>query len=128
MIYSSYADDKLSLWEIKEGKFLEAQIQEIACAISHAFMDIQQIPYDQSVMIRAQLIYLSIGLDILANKSIPQRSYVGRHHEMRAKKKNRAQGNGQEKQLQVGRGKKLESSVKENLLFVMPCAEPRQGS
>ena len=90
MIYSSYADDKLSLWEIKEGKFHEAQIQEIACAISHAFMDIQQIPYDQSVMIRAQLIYLSIGLDILANKSIPQRSYVGRHHEMRAKKNNRA--------------------------------------
>ena len=47
LIYSSYADDKLSLWEIKEGKFHEAQIQEIACAISHAFMDIQQIPYDQ---------------------------------------------------------------------------------
>ena len=46
LIYSSYADDKLSLWEIKEGKFHEAQIQEIACAISHAFMDIQQIPYD----------------------------------------------------------------------------------
>ena len=42
------------------------------------------------LMIRAQLIYLSIGLDILANKSIPQRSYVGRHHEMRAKKNNRA--------------------------------------
>ena len=86
LIYSSYADDKLSLWEIKEGKFHEAQIQVIACAISHAFMDIQQIPYDQSVMIRAQLIYLSIGLDILANKSIPQWSYVGRHYEMQAKK------------------------------------------
>ena len=47
LIYILYADDKLSLWEIKEAKFNEAQIQEIACAISHAFMDIQQIPYDQ---------------------------------------------------------------------------------
>ena len=51
LIYSLYADDKLSHWEIKEAKFHKAQIQEIACAISHAFMDIQQIPCDQSVMI-----------------------------------------------------------------------------
>ena len=47
LIYSLYADDKLSLCEIKETKFHEAQIEEIAVAISHAFMDIQQIPYDQ---------------------------------------------------------------------------------
>ena len=50
LIYSFYADDKLSLCEIKESEqsnFHEAQIEEIAVAISHAFMDIQQIPYDQ---------------------------------------------------------------------------------
>ena len=47
LIYSLYADDKLSLWEIKEAKFHEAQIQVIACAISHTFMGIQQVSYDQ---------------------------------------------------------------------------------
>ena len=46
-IYSLYVDDGLSLWEIKEAKFIEAQIQELACVITHAQMDIQQIPYDQ---------------------------------------------------------------------------------
>ena len=49
-------------------------------------LGVQQIPYDQSVMIQAQLIYLSIGLDILANKSMLQWLYVDRHYEMRAKK------------------------------------------
>ena len=47
LIYSLYADDKLSLWEIKEINFNEAQIKELAVAITHAQMDIQQIPYDQ---------------------------------------------------------------------------------
>ena len=47
LIYSLYVDDTLSLWEIKESNFNEAQIEELACAIWHAQMDIQQIPYDQ---------------------------------------------------------------------------------
>ena len=47
LIYRLYADDKLSLWEIKETKFNEAQIEELAVAITHAQMDKQQIPYDQ---------------------------------------------------------------------------------
>ena len=47
LIYSLYADDNLSLWEIKETKFNQAQIEELAVAITHAQMDIQQIPYDQ---------------------------------------------------------------------------------
>ena len=45
--YKLYADDKLSLWQIKERHFDEAQIEQIAVAIKHASMDIQQIPYDQ---------------------------------------------------------------------------------
>ena len=47
LIYSLYVDDTLSLWEIKESNFNEAQIEELAVAITHAQMDIQQIPYDQ---------------------------------------------------------------------------------
>ena len=47
LIYRLYADDKLSLWKIKETYFDEAQIEQIAVAIKHASMDIQQIPYDQ---------------------------------------------------------------------------------
>ena len=47
LIYKLYADDKLTLWEIKETTFIEAQIQEIAVAIVHAQMDIQKIPYYQ---------------------------------------------------------------------------------
>ena len=47
LIYSLYPDNKLSLCEIKESNFHEAQIEEIAVAISHAFMDIQKIPYDK---------------------------------------------------------------------------------
>ena len=50
LIYSLYVDDTFSLWEIKESEesnFDEAQIEELACAITHAQMDIQQIPYDQ---------------------------------------------------------------------------------
>ena len=47
LIYSLYVDDTLSLWEIKESNFNEAQIEELAVTITHAQMDIQQIPYDQ---------------------------------------------------------------------------------
>ena len=47
LIYKLYADDKLTLWKIKETYFNEAQIEQIAVAIKHASMDIQQIPYDQ---------------------------------------------------------------------------------
>ena len=47
LIYSLYADDNLSLWEIKETKFNQAQIEELSVAITHAQMDIQQISYDQ---------------------------------------------------------------------------------
>ena len=47
LIYSLYADVNLSLWEIMENKFNKAQIEELAVAITHAQMDIQQIPYDQ---------------------------------------------------------------------------------
>ena len=46
-IYSLYVDDSLSLYEIKEAKFVDAQIAELACVITHAQMDIQQVPYDQ---------------------------------------------------------------------------------
>ena len=47
LIFSLYVDDKLSLWEIKERKFNDYQIEELACAITHAQLDIQQVPYDQ---------------------------------------------------------------------------------
>ena len=40
LIYSFYADDNLSLWEIKETKFNKAQIKDIAVVITHAQMDI----------------------------------------------------------------------------------------
>ena len=46
-IYSLYADDSLTLYQIKETKFHDAQIKELACAVTHAQMDIQQVPYDQ---------------------------------------------------------------------------------
>ena len=50
LIYSLYVDETFSLWEIKESEesnFDEASIEELAQAITHAQMDIQQIPYDQ---------------------------------------------------------------------------------
>ena len=47
LIYRLYADDHWTLSQIKQLRFNEAQIQEIACAITHAQLDIQQIPYDQ---------------------------------------------------------------------------------
>ena len=47
LIYSLYADDKLSLWEIKERNFNDYQIEELACAITHGQLDIQQVPYHE---------------------------------------------------------------------------------
>ena len=49
-IYRLYEHEFFSLWEIKESVEFhldEPQIEEIACAISHAEMDIEGIPYDQ---------------------------------------------------------------------------------
>ena len=47
LIYKLYTTDKCTLWAIKETNFDEAQIEEIAVAVTHGKMDNEQIPYDQ---------------------------------------------------------------------------------
>ena len=46
-IYRLYNDDNWTLWKLKQVIFKDVQIEEIACAICHAKMDIEQLPYDQ---------------------------------------------------------------------------------
>ena len=46
-IYRLYNDDKWTLSRLKQEIFRDAQIKEIACAICHAKMDIQELPFDQ---------------------------------------------------------------------------------
>ena len=49
LIYKLYTTYKYTLWAIKETNFNAAQIEEIAVAVTHGKMDIEQIPYDQRV-------------------------------------------------------------------------------
>ena len=49
-IFGLYDYEKISLWEIQdceEFHLHEAQIEEIACAISHVKMELEGIPLDQ---------------------------------------------------------------------------------
>ena len=46
-IHRLYNKDKLTLLRLKQEIFNDAHINEIACAISHAKMDIQGLPFDQ---------------------------------------------------------------------------------
>ena len=47
LIHKLYTTYKYTLWAIKEINFNEAQIEQIAVAVTHGKMDIEQIPYDQ---------------------------------------------------------------------------------
>ena len=47
LIDKLYTVDKLSLWAIKETKFDEAQLEELAVAVTHGKMDHEQTPYDE---------------------------------------------------------------------------------
>ena len=46
-IHRLYNEDKWTLTRIKQEIFNDAHITEIACAITHAKMDIQGLPFDQ---------------------------------------------------------------------------------
>ena len=46
-IHRLYSEDKWTLTRIQQEIFNDAHITEIACAISHAKMDIQGLPFDQ---------------------------------------------------------------------------------
>ena len=47
LIYNLYTIDQWTLWAIKESKFENATIQQIAVAVQHGKMDIEKIPYFQ---------------------------------------------------------------------------------
>ena len=47
VIYNLYTIDQWTLWAIKESKFENATIQQIAVAVEHGRMDIEKIPYFQ---------------------------------------------------------------------------------
>ena len=46
-IYRLYSKDKWTLTRIQQEMFTDAHITEVACAINHAKMDIQGLPFDQ---------------------------------------------------------------------------------
>ena len=45
IIYNLYTIDKWTLWEIKESKFENASIRQIAVAVEHGRMDLDKLPY-----------------------------------------------------------------------------------
>ena len=47
LIYKLYMTDKWTLWAIQETHFDDAKIEEIAVAVNHGQMDLEQKPYDQ---------------------------------------------------------------------------------
>ena len=47
VIYNLYTIDQWTLWAIKESKFENATIQQIAVAVEHGRMDLEKIPYFQ---------------------------------------------------------------------------------
>ena len=47
LIYNLYSIDQWTLHEIKESKFENATIRQIAVAVEHGKMDIEKIPYTQ---------------------------------------------------------------------------------
>jgi len=46
-IYGLYSYQNWTLWEIKERRFQEASIKQIAVVVSHGQMDQEQLPYTQ---------------------------------------------------------------------------------
>merc|ERR1712121_468866 len=46
-IYTLYSDHNSTLWEIKERRFQEASIKQLAVAVLHGQMDKEQLPYTQ---------------------------------------------------------------------------------
>ena len=46
-IYGLYSYHNWTLWEIKERRFQEASIKQLAVAVSHGQMDQEQLPYTQ---------------------------------------------------------------------------------
>ena len=46
-IYRLYSKDKWTLTRIQQEMFTDAHITEIACAITHAELDIEGVPFDQ---------------------------------------------------------------------------------
>ena len=47
LIYKLYEIAKWSLYEIKERKFENATVQQIAVAVAHGRMDVEKLPYFQ---------------------------------------------------------------------------------
>ena len=47
LIYSLYSVDQWSLNAIKESKFENATVQQIAVAVEHGKMDLEKLPYTQ---------------------------------------------------------------------------------
>ena len=47
LIYNLYTIDQWTLWAIKEAKFENATIEQIAVAVKHGKMDLEKIPYIQ---------------------------------------------------------------------------------
>ena len=46
-IYTLYSINNLTLWEIKERRFREADIKQLAVAVHHGLADQENIPYSQ---------------------------------------------------------------------------------
>ena len=47
LIHKLYMTDNWTLWAIQETHFDDAKIEEIAVAVNHGQMDLEQTPYDQ---------------------------------------------------------------------------------
>ena len=47
LIYNLYANAEWTLYQIKERKFENATVQQIAVAVAHGRMDVEKLPYFQ---------------------------------------------------------------------------------
>ena len=47
LIHKLYMTEEWTLWAIQEAHFDNAKIEEIAVAVNHGQMDLEQKPYDQ---------------------------------------------------------------------------------
>ena len=60
MIYALYSYHNWTLWKIKERRFKQASIEEIAVAVLHGRMDKKKLPYYQ----RARFTYDPDNIDL----------------------------------------------------------------
>ena len=63
-IYVLYSTFKWTLTRIQQEMFTDAHITEIACAITHAKLDIQGLPFDQ----RPRFLYDPSSMDLIEFK------------------------------------------------------------